>query len=108
LVAAALGLLAAARHAFAVDFSRPDDGDVFQVLAPDERVVPVAMAEVLVLLFAGGVELGVVVVVAVFFAGADDGGALHQMKRDVAFEMDGDREVIAGGEEDGSAAVFGG
>ena len=67
-----------------------------------------AVAEVLVFLFAGGVGLGIIVGMSVFLTGADDGGALHEMKRDVALEVDGDREVIAGGKEDGAAAFRGG
>src|SRR5690348_6730172 len=67
----------AAAQPFAPDEASPNDGDVMQVLAPDETVVKVGMAEVLVSV-GGGIRLGGVVTAA--------GSALHR-----GFRCDNDR-----------------
>ena len=99
----------AAAEALAPDASAADDGDVFEVLTPDEAVVEVAVAEVLI-----GVELvGLGEVVAAGLAlrgsvGGDECGAGVELEVDVALEVDGIGEEIAGGKTNGSAAGGGG
>ena len=109
----------------AVDGSGAGDGDVGEVLAPDQAVVPMAVSEILI--GAGGVVgLGEIVggaggpgsgrgcgecCRAASAAAVSDGGgvggeegcALGQIKCDVALEMDGITAVGAGGKFNGSA-----
>ena len=82
----------------AVNGARAGERDVGEVLSPDQRVVEVAVAEVLVL--REGVRLGRVEAAG----GGADGGAGIELDVDVALEVDRDRLVGAGRELDDPAA----
>ena len=101
----------AAAKAFAPDQAGAEDGEVVDVFAPDQAVVPVIVAEVLVG-FPGALRLGKVISSggqAIVWGGrGEDGGALLKKERDVALEMDRVAQVDASGEDDGSAACIGG
>src|SRR5206468_12085451 len=78
------------------------DRNVLEVLAPDQAVVPVRMAEVLVLVpFVG---LGIDVAMPFLRIGGDDRRALVEVEGDVALEMNRDWEVIAGREANRAGA----
>ena len=93
----------AAGEAFAPDEAGAGDGDVVEAFAPEQGVVPVVMAVVLIGL-PGALRFGEVV-------GAGGGDAFHgagrgeqdgtviEMEADIALEMDGVGEVDAGGED---------
>ena len=88
---------------FAEDLPRAEDRDVLQLDAPDQRVLPVRVAEVLELI--GLVRLRRIVLVAVLRRCGEDRRALVDVERDVALEADRGREVVAGGEVNRPAAA---
>ena len=85
-IAAAAAL---AHERFAADEAAADDGDVVEVLAPDQAVMPVAVAEILKLVRCVG--LGRVVGRRIG-AGFEDGAAL-ELQRDIAAQADGAGDV---------------
>ena len=100
---------------FAIDQPGAGDAEVVDVFAPEQGVVPVIVAVVLVGV-PWGVGLGCVVgsaVIAGLFAGewrvgGDDGAALQQEQMNEALEMNGEAEVVSGGKDDDSATSGGG
>src|SRR6185503_3723390 len=77
--------------------------DVFQVLTPDQAVVPVAVAEVLILIPL--VWLGrIIFAVAITRIGGKDRRALIEIECDVAFQTNREGAIRARGKEDGAAA----
>ena len=99
-----LGALAPAQPS-APDAPVAENGNVAQSFAPDQAVVEVAVAEILVLV--PFVWLGHVEPAAGSLRGSvgrNDGRPLIEVERDVALEMDGVAEVIAGGEQHRTAA----
>ena len=99
-VACSLGVLAG--ETFAIDASTTCDADVFEVLAPDERIMEIGVASVLV--FREIERLGRVVGFAV--AGGNDGGSCIDVEIDIALHVDGTAEVVARRQEDGSTSCF--
>ena len=102
-------------EAFAPDQAGSGDAEVVDVLAPEQGVVPVVVAVILVSVPCG-LGLGGVVdsaVIAGLFAGergvgGDDCAALQQKQMNVALEMNGETEVASGGEDGDSATGRGG
>src|SRR5690348_443936 len=96
----------AAAEPFAPDEASSNDGDVVQVFAPDEAVVKMGMAEVLVTI-GGRVGLGRVVAAACSalhgFGGDNDRSGL-KVERDSAPEMNGIGKIGAGREANSAAA----
>jgi len=86
---------------FAIDASSTCDADVFEVLAPDERIMEIGVASVLV--FREIERLGRVVGFAV--AGGNDGGSCIDVEIDVALHVDGTTEVVACGKENGATSI---
>ena len=86
-------------QAFAPDQSRAEDGDVVQILAPDQAVVQVAVAVVLILVPLVG--LGRIVAVPAPDPATVDrrptAGAFAQVQRDIALEADRMAQVASGG-----------
>src|SRR4029450_13981833 len=89
--------------AFTPDFSRAEDGDVLEVLAPNQTVVPVAVSEVLILI--PGMWFGRVVLNARTRFRRYDSCSLVQVQRDVTLKMDWYRQIGSGGEETSSTSV---
>ena len=86
-----------------MDQAGAGDRDILDVLAPDQAVAPMAVAEILIELFA--IVFGQVV------AGAGrrlDHGALGQHDRDAAAQADRIAAIAAGGDGDGAALRPGG
>ena len=78
-------------------------GDVFQVLAPDQAVVPVAVTEVLILIPL--VWFGrIVFAVAIARIGGENRRALIEIKSDIAFQTDRKRAIGARSKKDGATA----
>ncbi len=98
-IACSLGVLAG--ETFPIDASTACDADVFEVLAPNEGIVEIGVASVLV--FRKVEWLGRVVGFAV--AGGNDGGSCIDMKIDVALHVDGTTEVVACGKENGATSI---
>src|SRR5262249_14986071 len=80
-------LVAAAHRTFAVNQSRSKDGDILEVLAPDQTVVPMAVTKILILVPLIRLRR-VVLSVAVFWIGGENRRAMIEIKRDVALQMD--------------------
>ena len=95
-----------AAQPFAVDAAGPRDGDVLEVLAPDQAVVPVAVAEVLIRVARS--RLGGVVAASTARVGGEQHRALVEVEADVAPEADRVAGVGAAGDDDGAAAGGGG
>ena len=97
-------------EALAPDEAGAGDGDVVEVFAPDEGVVPVVVAVVLEVFEGAG--LGVVVGATPIAGGLtgegrvcrEDGAAAGEIELDIVAQADGEADVGAGGEEDDSAA----
>jgi len=90
----------------AVDHTRTQNGNILQVLAPDQAVMPVAVAEILVaILVAPGIWFGGIVSGVPCRLCGHDYGSLTQVKCDIAFEMYGIAQVLACREVDGSASA---
>ena len=98
-VACSLGVLAG--ETFAIDASTTRDADVFEVLTPNERIMEIGVASVLV--FREIERLGRVVGFAV--AGGNDGGSCIDVEIDVALHVDGTTEVVACGKENGATSI---
>ena len=98
-------------EALAPDKPRPGDREVADVLAPDQRVVPMVVAVVLVSV-PGGLGLGGVVGSAHVAGGlagkrrlrGDDSGTLREVEVNVALETDGERDIVASGEDNCASA----
>ena len=86
-------LVAASHEAFAPDRSRPENGNIRQVLAPDQTVVPMAVTEILILIPL--VWLRRIVLRTIGGRRRDDRRALIEIERDVAFEMNRHRQIIS-------------
>src|SRR6185436_1147366 len=87
----------------AVDAPRTHDADVFDSDSPDEAVLPVTVAEVLVEVVLVWLR-GVVAALAGRGIGGEQGGARAEGEDHVALQPDGEAGVGAGGEVDGTAA----
>ena len=98
-------------EAFAEDEAGAGDGDVVDALTPDERVVPVIVAVVLIGIPCG-VQFGCVVGAAVVAGGCagqrrvggENGRALREVQPDVTLEANGEAEPGSGREEHSAAA----
>src|SRR5581483_7048965 len=95
LVTAARGPAVIADETFAPDQAGPEDRNVFEALAPDQAVVPVAVTEVLKFA-ARRVRLGRVIGHAFGRGGGENRRALINVERDVALQANRDGEVSAG------------
>src|SRR5207237_5924650 len=90
-------LRAAAHKSLAVDESGAEYGNVFESLAPDEAVVPVAVSEVLILVPTVRLRR-VVLAVAVSRVGGGYGRASVEVARDVAVQTNRARAISSGGD----------
>jgi len=106
LVAHAYQAALLAREPLAVDQARARDRDILQSDAPDERIFPVAVAEILV--FVVLVRLGLVVTLALGGEGGYDLCPLFEVEVDVALEANRVAGILAGGEVDRATAGCGG
>ena len=94
---------AIAREADAMDHAGAQDRHFLHILAPDQAVVPMAVAEILIEL----VDPRFGQVVAARMAGGIGGldhRALAQQQRHPAFEAQGEAEIAAARQQDGAAA----
>ena len=98
-IACGLGVLTG--ETFAIDASTARDADVFEVLAPNERIMEIGVASVLV--FREIERLGRVVGFAV--AGGNDGGSCIDVEIDVALHVDGTTKVVACRKENGATSI---
>ena len=93
----------APREPTSVNQSGTHDRNVLDIHPPDQTVLPVAVAEVLIEV--GGIRLGCVVSSAVNRRVAgNEHRAWRELQRDVASETDGEREVTAGGKRHDATA----
>jgi hypothetical protein len=101
----------ATAEAFAPDEPRAEDGDVVNAVAPEQGIVPVIVAVILIGLDSRVLWFSCIVAAAGGAAKGDfashDGGTLVEVERDIAGEMDGVAAVKARGEIDGAAAGAG-
>src|SRR5205814_6734117 len=100
-------LVAAAHKPLAPDEAGAEYRDVLDTIAPDEAVVPVAVAEVLILVPLVRLRQ-IVLAVAVARVCGEYGRALVEVERDVALEPNREGAVRARGEAHGAAARVGG
>src|SRR6202012_1182521 len=96
-----IGFPAVADPACTVDPTRAADGDVMQVLTPDQTVVPVAVRVVLVRIARS--RLGRVVALSESGRGGEQRGARREVQSEVALQADRVAGVRAGREVDGAA-----
>ena len=97
-----------AAQALAPDQPLALDGNILQVFAPDQAVVPVAVAKILK--FVPGVGLGRIVAAARARGrrvGSHDGRARVEKQSDVALQVDGVAEIISRREAHDAAACRG-
>ena len=86
------------------------EGDAFEVLTPEEAVVPVVMAVVLEVANVVGLRLGSVVLLrrlGEVRRGGEDNRSGCETERDMAAKVDRETEVSSGGEIDEAATDFG-
>ena len=81
------------------------DNNVFQSDAPDERVLPVAVAEILVAVVFVGFRF--VIAFGSCGEGGCNHGALFHLQMDVAGQSDGVAGIVASGQVDGTSAIGG-
>ena len=86
---------------FAADDTRPKNRDVLKPLAPDQAVVEVGMAEVLI--FIPLLLAGLNGVIGFRIGRGLDGCTLIEIERDVALEVNGTGKICPGGEINRSA-----
>ena len=97
-----------AAQALAPDQSLALDGNILQVFAPDQAVVPVAVAKILK--FVPGIGLGRIVAAARARGrrvGSHDGRTRVEQQSDVALQVDGIAEIISRREAHDTAACRG-
>src|SRR5207302_5888380 len=82
-----------AHQTLAPNHSRPEDGHIRQILAPDQAVMPVTVPEVLILIPL--VWLRRIVSNVLRRLGRDNRGALVEIKSDFALETNRNGKVIA-------------
>jgi len=94
----------AAAETFAPDQSVAQDGKIVDVFAPDEAVVPVAVAEVLISI--PGIGLGGIVAAGAgsWGIGGEDGRARTEKKIHVAAQVDGETEIRTARKDDRASA----
>ena len=91
-------LAATAHQSLSPDAAGSENRDVFEVLAPNQTVVPVAVTEVLVLI--PGVWLRqIVFAVAIVWMGGEYGCALIEIERDVALQANRKGAIGSGSEQ---------
>jgi hypothetical protein len=81
-----------------------ENGNVVQPDAPDQAVLPVVMAKILIGLI-GGIGFRVIVANPAGFLGADEHGFLVQIKANVILQMNGIGQVTACGKKHGTPAL---